>query len=406
MFFVHRSTPRHRDRLGAFSTSALLLAGCANPGPPRAPSLHLPAQVSALKTERVGSNVLLTWTTPDKTADDLPLRGPVTAAICREVPPAASASSCQIVGRTAVVPGESHFSDPLPPFLLADPPRLLAYRIELFNSRGRSANPSPPAYAAAGAAPDPPAALRVLPSRRGALVEWNLSPPPPPSQTSPPSASPSQNTPAEVELTRTLIAAAPSAAPPQPPRQPHSAAVPGAKSAKPENAFAPVLLRPRPETSTAVGAQPGLLDPGVVLQSTYAYTAQRIRTVSLGGHTLELRSDPSASVTFIDRYIFPPGAPQALQAVSVELPDTAPSIDLSWDPNPEADLLGYNVYRADTPAGPWQRLNPEPLPGPAFRDLTAQPGHTFFYRVTALDRSRNESPPGPAVRETLAQTRP
>jgi fibronectin type 3 domain-containing protein len=77
------------------------------------------------------------------------------------------------------------------------------------------------------------------------------------------------------------------------------------------------------------------------------------------------------------------------------------SIDLSWDPNLESDLLGYNVFRADAPSGAFRRLNPAPLSGPAYRDLTAVPGHPYRYRVTAIDRNSNESPPSAEVHEIL-----
>jgi hypothetical protein len=34
---------------------------------------------------------------------------------------------------------------------------------------------------------------------------------------------------------------------------------------------------------------------------------------------------------------------------------------------------------------------------PAFRDLNAVPGRRYFYRVTAVDRSGDESPPSEAA---------
>ena len=43
------------------------------------------------------------------------------------------------------------------------------------------------------------------------------------------------------------------------------------------------------------------------------------------------------------------------------------------------------------------RLNPELLLTPAFRDMNAVPGHRYFYTVTAVDRSGNESPASAAA---------
>jgi fibronectin type 3 domain-containing protein len=38
------------------------------------------------------------------------------------------------------------------------------------------------------------------------------------------------------------------------------------------------------------------------------------------------------------------------------------------------------------------RVNTELLLTPAFRDMNAVPGRRYFYSVTAVDRSGNESP--------------
>jgi fibronectin type 3 domain-containing protein len=75
------------------------------------------------------------------------------------------------------------------------------------------------------------------------------------------------------------------------------------------------------------------------------------------------------------------------------------SIDLAWDANLETDMLGYNVYRSEG-AG-FVRLNAELVQAPAYRDMQVQPGHTYTYRVTAVDRRHNESVPGAEVQETL-----
>ena len=79
----------------------------------------------------------------------------------------------------------------------------------------------------------------------------------------------------------------------------------------------------------------------------------------------------------------------------------APSIDLSWDANLETDVAGYNVYRKDASSGEFMRLNAEPVSASAFRDMKAEAGHSYEYRVTAVDRQHNESEPSDVIRETL-----
>src|SRR6202453_2038290 len=74
--------------------SISLTLSCASPGPPRPPSLRLPLVVKDLTAERVGDEVHLQWTTPEKTTDKLPIKGALTAEICRDPTPAASPSTC------------------------------------------------------------------------------------------------------------------------------------------------------------------------------------------------------------------------------------------------------------------------------------------------------------------------
>lgn len=75
---------------------------------------------------------------------------------------------------------------------------------------------------------------------------------------------------------------------------------------------------------------------------------------------------------------FPPKPPQGLIAAAVE-----GAVELSWSPNNEPDLAGYNVYRGT------QKLNREPALSPTFRDPA--PGASPRYTVTAVDRRGNES---------------
>ena len=77
----------------------------------------------------------------------------------------------------------------------------------------------------------------------------------------------------------------------------------------------------------------------------------------------------------------------------------APSIDLSWDANIEADVAGYNVYRSEGAA--FARVNAELVATPAFRDMHVEAGRQYTYRVTAVDQRKNESAPSATVIESL-----
>ena len=98
--------------------------------------------------------------------------------------------------------------------------------------------------------------------------------------------------------------------------------------------------------------------------------------------------------------VFPPDVPTGLAAVAsgAEAGNKA-SIDLSWQPNTEADLAGYAVYRREA-LGAWQRISKELIQGPAYRDLDVEPGHRYSYAVTVLDQGGHESARSVEAEET------
>jgi hypothetical protein len=401
---VFPNQPR-RPRAGRWLTavcatfSISLAVGCASPGTPRPPSLRLPTIVNDLTAERVGDEVHLRWTTPSKTTDDLPIKGSLTAEICRSPAPS---SACTPVKRLAVQPGPSQAIDTLPRPLTLDPVALLAYRVKIFNANERSAGLSPEAFAAAGAAPPPVEDLRATAVRAGAMLEWRQQP-----------------TTAPVELDRLLEGAptTPAKAPkPKPSIKP--------PIAKPTKSTAKPPATPREQTPATPGEVKlqtpqqasdagGTIDRTAQFDETYHYTAQRVRTVALPGHPLEIRSLPSQPIVILLKDTFPPAPPTGLAAVpggstSADTSANPPSIDLSWEPDTDADLAGYIVYRQPVDStgaltGSAARLNATPVVGPAYRDQTAVVGHRYAYRVTAVDTIGNESAPSADVQEKLRE---
>ena len=351
-----------------------LLAGCASPGNPRPPSLHLPDKVTDLTASRIGDRVKISWTPPTRTTDGVDINFPVTVEICRDpLLPASPIRSrmpvstpCGVVLRFAGHAGASVAEDTLPPPLTTLPRVALAYRLRLLNPAGRSAAPSPPVYIASGPAEPPVAAFRATQTRPGVVLEW-------------------APTPAEraVEVIRV-------------PLQSGSQAIGKPQSppfGKKKDPATPILLRP------ATPAH-GMLDPVPLVNETYTYTAQRIANVELAGHPLQLRSEPTPAITLAMRDTFRPASPLGLVSVPGTLA-SQPTLDLAWDANAEADLAGYRVYRLDlADAGNAPRLlTPELLPGPAFRDKGVLPNHRYRYQVTSVDRTGNESLPSATIED-------
>ena len=387
-------TPQPSFGYGLSAFSVLLLSlfatGCANPGPPRPPSLHLPSPVQHLTAQRVGPRVLLSWVTPPNTTDGDTLRGPVSAVICRQdilLPIVAQhPTPCNPVQRIPVSVGPTHIEVGLPPALLDEPASLLGFQVEIFNQQNRSAGTSPTVYAPSGRAPSAAGTIFVTPLRNAAQINWHPE---------------SAETP--IQLRRSLVSAATVVA-----ANPTEKSLP--KGAK-ENTTPPQATLTLPASQADPG---GMIDRKIHDGDTLIYTAQRVRSVTFpfsaprmetangkppkqrdpaqANLTVELRGEPSPPVTFTFHDTFPPASPAGLAAIPGGGFGAVTSIDLSWESGSELDLLGYNLYRAEA-GGSYIRLNFQPIPGTAFRDLTARPGKDYAYRVTALDQRNNESAP-------------
>jgi fibronectin type 3 domain-containing protein len=77
-----------------------------------------------------------------------------------------------------------------------------------------------------------------------------------------------------------------------------------------------------------------------------------------------------------------------------------PFIDLTWAPNTENDLAGYNVYRHEAGTAPL-RINGALVKTPAFRDAKVAAKHSYMYAVTAVDLRGNESPQSEETSEAV-----
>jgi hypothetical protein len=128
-------------------------------------------------------------------------------------------------------------------------------------------------------------------------------------------------------------------------------------------------------------------DPNFEFGHLYCYRVRAL--VTEAGKTAQ--SADSASVQIVPQDVFPPMAPSGLTGLY-----TANAVELIWSPDPEADLAGYNIYRIGDDGRP-TKLNPELLLSPLYRDTAVSSGLRYTYRVTALDKSGNESSPSAEV---------
>jgi hypothetical protein len=122
-----------------------------------------------------------------------------------------------------------------------------------------------------------------------------------------------------------------------------------------------------------------------------------VRALSQGANGL-IESADSETLSYIPVDKFPPAAPDPVSVASAN-----GTISLFWPSSPERDVVGYNVYRADSAvaADPgWIKLNEQLMTTVTFRDERVVVDQTYFYRVTAVDRFKNESPRSRIVSET------
>jgi hypothetical protein len=379
--------------------------GCASPGVPRPPSLQLPVPVKDLAAARSGGVVTLRFSLPQRTTDGVLLKSAmVSATFCRAVdtgvckPTGAPPQSFSLAQATM-----GQVVDTLPPELSRGPQRLLTYRVQLANDRGRAAGYSEAAFSAAGSAPDPVAQLDVQGSRLGVVLTWQAA----------------KDDGSKVILLREDLNAKPPAAKPASQAAPsHAAGTAAMKKPRPSHGAGPVAARrPHSETDNEpnivwmdAGGESGSvssLDEGALLDEPYRYSAERRRKVEIAGHALELSSELSASVPFTLHDVFPPPVPAGLSAAGFAGENLAYAVDLIWQPVEETRLAGYNVYRetldtSGVATSPRTKLTSTPSALPAFHDTTAQTTARYRYSVTALDKRGNESEAATTVVEPNA----
>ena len=81
------------------------------------------------------------------------------------------------------------------------------------------------------------------------------------------------------------------------------------------------------------------------------------------------------------------------QPASPQSPDAKPkahSVNLSWKASISI-VVGYNVYRAEKAEGPFTKLNSSPVNKTNYQDTGVRAGHTYFYKVAAIDAKGKES---------------
>jgi hypothetical protein len=337
----------------------LLLASCAQTGPPLPPSLELPKPPSDLRAVRKGNQVTLTWSEPTRTTDrqTVGYRGPTR--ICRslkvemkecgnpngELPPPRPA---QPSGTTQ--PRQEAFTDTLPAVIQQqDPTGNVIYAVEVLNRDHRGAGLSNRVAVPAAPTLPPPSDFRAELTAKGVEFSWTSG-----GEASAPSG---------VQYHYRIY------------RRDESTGKDATASEVPIGEAGPMHAQ----------------DSSFEWEKTYLYRITPVSIVSWPGGEAQVEGDDSPPLRIVAHDVFPPAVPSGLQAVySGE--GQIPFIDLIWAPVTDADLGGYNVYRrvGDSDATPI-KLNSELVKSPSYRNSAVTSGKTYFYSVSAVDVRGNES---------------
>ncbi|HEX4604244.1 MAG TPA: fibronectin type III domain-containing protein [Candidatus Angelobacter sp.] len=342
--------------------SALL--GCGVPGAPLPPSLAVPRFVGDLKAARKGETVTLMWTTPTETTDGELIRKPGKLLVQRALTSGSGGElHFQTISELPLEPAlkegrgdQATTKDSLNDSLRSGGNDFAVYTVKAVGHKGKSFGlpnrvsvPLLPSLA-------PPKNVSVHLVPLGVMLQWE--------QVLPPTDS-SQAQSQQVKVMRRLQ---------------------GSNEA--------VLVK-----QMQAAQHQELVDSTIEWEKSYEYWLTPVTLWQAGTRKGEIEGDDSAIVEILAHDSFPPAAPSGLQAVFSAAPQNS-FIDLTWTPNIENDLAGYNIYRHTANDAP-VKINSELVKTPRFPDPGIQPGMKYIYSVTAVDLRNNESSKSEETSETV-----
>jgi hypothetical protein len=360
----------------------LFLAGCGAPGEPTPPSPRIPVAVTDLSAQQTGDAVQLTFTIPLKaTAGERLSETPAIEILRGAVKPDGSPNAKSfrtietipgaLVGNYRAADKVQITNRVSPDDLRAYPGGVLAYRVRTRASRKRASADSNIVIVRILPVAERITSVNTEVTESAVELVWSA-----PMRTSAGDPLPSI---AEYRVYRGEI-------------DPASA-----------DAAANDLAQAKwksPLTFLAASASTTYRDTSFDFGKTYLYSVRTM--IREDGASVE--SGDSVPTIVTPRDIFPPAVPQGLVAEStVGSPTNPPEVELSWSINQEPDLAGYHVYRSEQADAPGQLSTSDLLLSPTYRDTSVQPGHRYWYTVTAVDRSGNESAHSAPVAVEVAQ---
>ncbi len=124
-------------------------------------------------------------------------------------------------------------------------------------------------------------------------------------------------------------------------------------------------------------------DTGLTASTQYTY---KVKARDTSSNNNETSYSSTASATTMDEPdTTPPSAPTGLGATAGD-----GQVSLDWDDNTEQDFDSYSVYRSTTSGSGYSSIATD-VATSDYTDSSASNGTTYYYVVTAVDNSNNES---------------
>jgi hypothetical protein len=343
------------------AASAIWTANCGKVGPPLPPEILIPRPVVDLTSRQIGPDVRLTWTLPAFNLNGTKATTIQRIDVYRQTVPLSSLTpgteessrqfqgskimSIDMVNRDAFTEqGQMVFIDQFPGL---DPETLsssqLLYAVKVMNKKKQDAGFSNLAVRQWLAVPSAIPHINFKAEETQIVLSWDI----------PPSTASSGGSIVGYNIYR------------------------GAQSG----------VIPSAPLNEAPIVNPRYEDRNFQFGTTYYYTVRSV--VRDNKFTAESLSSPESAFKPVD--VFPPKTPTGLIVVFAD-----GKMNLVWDANLEPDFAGYKVYRSEDGVT-FTMINDSLLKSPTFRDEKVQAGKRYFYRVSAVDASGNESAPSPAV---------
>ena len=148
------------------------------------------------------------------------------------------------------------------------------------------------------------------------------------------------------------------------------------------------------QTMALPNAGPGAVTISAVTSSDPHFVVSGLTvpaTVLAGGMAaVTVAFRPTSSVLYRASISVTSNAVAGSQVFLVSGRGASHSVSLHWRASTSL-VAGYNIYRSTVPGGPYTKLTPSLVLGTAWRDTSVVAGQRYYYVVTAVDSSGQES---------------